>query len=254
MNATAPPLTVDMASLPPMTFDLPEGMHAIEISADAEERAEVVRQFVRDVYPQGEEPLREALNALYAETAEGMLAGGVAFFGIGLYEIEGGGVAHCSLTLSVFESGSVDQEVVAQGIRATLGTEPLNDVTWLDLPCGPAVSAISLRRLVIDGRFTRSGTDEELVMGQFQVHIPFGNGPYTAVFTLDTASMEQWEEFTHAVAGIVGTVAFPAVSDGGISDGGISHDGISHDGISHGGVSGDGGLNGAGDPRKETVR
>ncbi|MFK4067613.1 hypothetical protein [Streptomyces sp. NPDC029674] len=196
-----------------MTFDLPEGMHAIEVSLDADERAEAVRHFVRAIYPRGEEPLWEALSALYGETADGMLAGGVAFFGLGLYEVDDGGIAHCSLTLSVFESGSADQEVTAQGIRATFASGPLYDVTWLDLPCGPAVSVISTRRLVIDGEFTRSGADEELVMGQFQVHIPFGNGPYTAVFTLDTAAVEQWEEFTHAVAGIVGSVAFPTATE-----------------------------------------
>ncbi|MET8688298.1 hypothetical protein ABZV77_29230 [Streptomyces sp. NPDC004732] len=198
-----------------MTFDLPEGMHAIEVSLDADERAAAARQLVRDIYPHGDQPLWEAMSKVYSETADGMLADGVAFFGIGLYEIDGGGVAHCSLTLSVFESDSVDQEIVAQGIRAVLGADPLHDVTWLDLPCGPAVSSISVRRLLIDGQYTQSGHDEELVMGQFQVHIPFGNGPYTAVVTLDTASMEQWEEFTHAVAGIVGSVAFPADSDEG---------------------------------------
>ncbi|MFH8613258.1 hypothetical protein ACH4D5_37900 [Streptomyces sp. NPDC018029] len=215
-----------------MTFDLPDGMHAIEVALDAGERAAAVRQFVRDLYPRGDEPLWEALSALYGETADSMPADGIAFFGIGLYEIENGGVAHCSLTLSVWDSGSVDQEVAAQGIRAALGTNPLYDVTWLDLPCGPAVSAISMRRLVIDGRFTRSGEDEELVMGQFQVHIPFANGPYTAVFTLDTASMEQWEEFTHAVAGIVGSVTFPLVT----------------------GASSDGQQDGPGGPRRETNR
>ncbi|MFI7322121.1 hypothetical protein [Streptomyces venezuelae] len=198
-----------------MTFDLPEGMHAIEVSLDADERAKAVRQLVRDIYPNGDEPLWEAMSMLYSETADGMLADGVAFFGIGLYAIDGGGVAHCSLTLSVLESGAVDQEIVAQGIRASLGADPLHDVTWLDLPCGPAVSSISARRLLIDGQYTQSGNDEELEMGQFQVYIPFGNGPYTAVITLDTASMEQWEEFTHAVAGIVGSVAFPADPDEG---------------------------------------
>ncbi|MFJ2774029.1 hypothetical protein [Streptomyces sp. NPDC087300] len=196
-----------------MTFDLPEGMHAIEVSLDADERAEAVRQLVRDIYPNGDKPLWEAMSMLYSETADGMIADGVSFFGIGLYGIDGGGVAHCSLTLSVFESDSVDQEIVAEGIRAALGADPLHDVTWLDLPCGPAVSSISARRLLIDGQYTQSGNDEELVMGQFQVHIPFGNGPYTAVVTLDTASMEQWEEFTHAVANIIGSVAFPADAD-----------------------------------------
>ncbi|MEU2779894.1 hypothetical protein ABZ646_45555 [Streptomyces sp. NPDC007162] len=107
------------------------------------------------------------------------------------------------------ESGETDQEVVAQGIKALLLRDPLREVTWLDLPCGPAVCGVSFQKLVVDGGYTKSGQDEELIMGQIQVHIPFATGPYTAVFTLDTASVEQWDEFAHAVAGIVGSVEFP---------------------------------------------
>jgi hypothetical protein len=205
-----PMLGVEGVALPPMTIRLPEGMHAIEVSLDETERTEAVRKLVRDIYPRGEEPLWEAMSALYGATAQEMSAGGVSFFGIGLYDIgEGGGVAHCSLTVAVFESGEADPDVVAQGIFATLGPDPLRDVTWLDLPCGPAVSVISFRKLVVYGQYTKSGNDEELTMGQIQVHIPFSTGPYTVVITLDTASVEQWDEFTHAIAGIVGSLEFP---------------------------------------------
>ncbi|TPQ22062.1 hypothetical protein [Streptomyces sporangiiformans] len=204
---------VQGTTLPTMAFRLPEGMHAIEVSLDETERTRAVQQLVRDIYPRGEEPLWEAMSALYSATAEEMLAGGVSFFGIGLYDIGDGGVAHCSLTMSVFESGETDQDVVAQGILAVLNPDPMREVTWLDLPCGPAVSAISFRKLVVDGNYTKSGKDEDLTMGQFQIHVPFPTGPYTAVITLDTASMEQWEEFTHAIAGIVGSLDFGGPSD-----------------------------------------
>lgn len=198
------------ATLPPMNFRCPEGMHTIEVSLDAPARAHAAHQLVRDIYPNGEPSLCNIMGALYSATADEMLTGGVSFFGIGLYDIENhGGVAHCSLTMAVFESGEADQETVAQGILVTLQSDPLREVTWIDLPCGPAVSAISFRKLLVDGQYTKSGQDEELVMGQIQVHIPFATGPYTAVFTLDTASMEQWDEFSSAMAGIVGSVDFP---------------------------------------------
>lgn len=202
-------LGVEGMALPPMSISLPEGMHAIEVSLDETERTEAVRKLVQDIYPRGEEPLWEAMSGLYGATAQEMLAGGVSFFGIGLYDIgDGGGVAHCSLTVAVFESGEADPDTVAQGIFAVLSPDPMRDVTWLDLPCGPAVSVIAFRKLVVDGLYTKSGNDEELVMGQIQVHIPFPTGPFTAVITLDTASVEQWEEFTHAIAGIVGSLEF----------------------------------------------
>ncbi|WP_262506053.1 hypothetical protein [Streptomyces sp. TRM68367] len=155
------------------------------------------------------------MGALYSAAAQEMLSAGISFFGIGLYDIGDSGVAHCSLTVAVFESGETDQDVVAQGIFATLSPDPMRDVTWLDLPCGPAVSVISFRKLLVDGSYTKSGNDEELAMGQIQVHIPFSTGPYTAVVTLDTASVEQWDEFTHAIAGIVGSLEFPEPAENG---------------------------------------
>ncbi|KOV58885.1 hypothetical protein ADL01_36620 [Streptomyces sp. NRRL WC-3618] len=213
-------LSVEGMELPPMAIRLPEGMHAIEVSLDETERAAAVKKLVQDIYPRGEEPLWEAMSGLYSATAQEMLAGGVSFFGIGLYDIgDGGGVAHCSLTVAVFESGETDPDTVAQGIFAIMGPDPMRDVTWLDLPCGPAVSVISFRKLVVDGQYTKSGNDEELAMGQIQVHVPFSTGPFTAVITLDTASVEQWDEFTHAIAGIVGSLEFPVLpSRSGRSD------------------------------------
>ncbi|MFF4566011.1 hypothetical protein [Streptomyces sp. NPDC001435] len=213
---TSRALTVQSASLPPMSFRLPHGMHAIEVSLDAQERAEAAQRLVQDIYPHGEEPLWGTMGTLYSAMADEMLSDGVAFFGIGLYEIEGGGgVAHCSLTIAVYETGDTDPDIVAQGVRAALLGDPLCEVSWLDLPCGPAVSAITFRRLLVDGAYTKSGADAELVMGQIQVHIPFPTGPYTAVVTLDTASVEQWDEFSHAIAGIVGSVEFPSDPDTG---------------------------------------
>ncbi|MFF5368947.1 hypothetical protein [Streptomyces sp. NPDC013187] len=203
-------LTVADATLPPLAFRLPTGIHAIEVSLDPEERADAARRLVRDLFPQGEEPLWNAIGSLYSAMADELLADGVAFFGIGLYEIEdGGGIAHCALTIAVHERGDADPDVVAEGTRAALLGDPLREVSWLDLPCGPAVCGITFRKLVVDGAYTTSGRDEDLVMGQIQVHIPFPTAPYTAVLTLDTASVAQWEEFSHALADIIGSVEFP---------------------------------------------
>ncbi|MEV6792773.1 hypothetical protein AB0M87_12365 [Streptomyces sp. NPDC051320] len=204
-------LGVDSTTLPPMTFQLPHGIHAIEVSLDAAERAAAVAQLVRDIYPLGEEPLWEVMGATYSAMADEMLSTGVSFFGIGLYDIGNRGIAHCSLTVAVFESDQTDQDVAAHGTLEILQQDPMRDVRWLDLPSGPAVSAISLRSLVVDGKFTTDGTDHELIMGQIQVHIPFSTGPYTAVFTLDTAAMDQWDDFSRAMADIVRSVDFAEI-------------------------------------------
>jgi len=206
-------LTVRDATLPPMAFRLPHGIHAMEVPLDADERVRAAHRLVRDIYPQGTESLWDTLSMLYSAMADELLADGVAFFGIGLYELPGGeGVAHCSLTVAVHERAEADPDIVAEATRAALRDDPRREVMWLDLPCGPAVCAITFRKMVVDGAYTRSGADEDLVVGQFQVHIPFPAAPCTVVLTLDTAAVDQWEEFSHAMAGIVRSVEFPSAA------------------------------------------
>jgi hypothetical protein len=200
-------LGVEAVSLPEMAFQVPEGIHAVEISLDPRERAAAVERLVRDIYPGGDELLWQAVGAVYGMTVEGMTAEGISFYGVGLYAIDDG-VAHCSLNVAVIESGHPSPEIAVRGIGEILRHEHLRDVWWLDLPCGPAVSSMSFRNVVVDGQYTKTGDDQELTFGQMQIYIPFPTVPYTVVFTMDTASLEQWEEFSVGMANIVGSVEF----------------------------------------------
>jgi hypothetical protein len=85
---------------------------------------------------------------------------------------------------------SPDSDIAAHGTLAILTSDPLNDARWLDLPCGPAVSCITLREVTLPSEVTATNEETKLLTGQIQVHVPFPTGPYTAVFTLYTASME----------------------------------------------------------------
>ncbi|MFF3488125.1 hypothetical protein ACFYXC_33275 [Streptomyces sp. NPDC002701] len=97
---------------------------------------------------------------------------------------------------------------MAQGILATLAADPLNDAIWIDLPCGPAVSCITVREYDLGPEVTTSGEPTKLVTGQIQVHIPFPTGPFTAIFTLYTASMDQWSEVYTLMTALLQTVSF----------------------------------------------
>ncbi|MFE7172426.1 hypothetical protein [Streptomyces sp. NPDC057616] len=120
------------------------------------------------------------------------------------------GAAQCVFTLSAVPTdqaeGAVD--VVAQGILATLSTDPYDDVQWLDLPCGPAVSCVTWRQFRLNPEVTESGEATGLVTAQIQVHAPFPTGPFTAVFTLFTAAVDYWPRFIDMMGAILRTVSF----------------------------------------------
>lgn len=198
---------IGVGVLPPLAFRVPDGIHAMEIGLEAAERVAAVRRLIRDIYPQGDEALWGQVELTYRAIVDSLLSEGVSFFGVGLYAIDDG-VAHCAVNVAVIESGQPNQDVAARGIKEILQQESLRDVRWLDLPCGPAVSSVSFRKLMVDSQFTRSGNDEPLILGQIQVHVPFPTAPYTAIFTMDTAALDQWAEFSACMAGIVRSVSF----------------------------------------------
>ncbi|MEK8172087.1 hypothetical protein NKH77_30850 [Streptomyces sp. M19] len=135
-------MRVEVGSLPLLNFVVPGGIHAMEVHLNPEERAAAVERLVRAIYPQGNETLWSQVGLTYGAIVDGLLSDGVYFFGIGLYAIDEG-VAHCSVNVVVTESGHTHPDVAARGIKEVLQQEERRDVRWLDLPCGPAVSAIS---------------------------------------------------------------------------------------------------------------
>jgi hypothetical protein len=216
----APNAAPDMASgtatgvqLPPMAFHVPEGIHAVSLSLDPAERAAAAGELVRDIYPKGDQQLWEAMGTIYVPVLEAMAVNGVCFTGIGIYDDEEGGVAHCSLTVAAMESDHTSAEVAALGLREIWGRRPKHDVRWLDLPCGPAVAVVTVRALTIDGELTKTGEHTQMITGQIQVYVPFPTGPYTAVFTLDTSAMNQWDNLSELMAEIVKSIVFPEPRD-----------------------------------------
>ena len=198
----------DETVIPPLWFSIPETFHALPLADSPEERARLAAEFVRECFPNGDEESWAPVAAFYGELAEMMtVVGGIAYSAIGLFAIEEG-IAHCSLAVAAVPSGHTDPEVAAQGIRATLASEPGNDVRWVDLPCGPTVSCISVREVTFGPDITKSGEPISFNSGQIQVHIPFPTGPYTAVFTLDTSALKYFGEFCDIAAAILRTVSF----------------------------------------------
>ncbi|MGW3667098.1 hypothetical protein [Streptomyces sp. NPDC005141] len=219
---------------PPIWFLVPEGFFALPLAATSEERAERAQSFVRELYSRGDERLWEPAAPYYAGIAELMAHTGISYSAMGLFSTaadgeEDGtttgheladGAAQCAFTVAAVptDQSAQDTDVVAQGILSILSGDPYNDARWLDLPCGPAVSCVTLRQFEINPELTPDGEKSDLLTGQIQVHVPFPTGPFTAVFTLFTASMDYWAELCDLLVAMLRTVSFidPA---GDVADG-----------------------------------
>ncbi|MEU9899367.1 hypothetical protein ACIBCS_23840 [Streptomyces phaeochromogenes] len=235
-ETTSPPPTAPASQEPPpIWFLAPEGFFALPLAATPEERADLSHSFVRELYSCGDENIWEPAAPYYAAMAEMMAGTGVSYSAMGLFSTadEGGdgravtqdagtqdgqvvrhegadGVAQCALTVAAVptDQADADTDVVAQGILAILSGDEYNDARWLDLPCGPAVSCVTLREYGIKPELTETGEQVDLLTGQIQVHVPFPTGPFTAVFTLHTASMDYWTEFCDLMSAVLQTVSF----------------------------------------------
>lgn len=199
---------IDLPDIPPLSFVVPDSFHALPIAATDEERAALAREFVRELYPNGDDALWTPAAPYYAALGEAMGDQGLAYSALGLFAIDEG-VAHCSFTVAAVASDHPSAEVAALGIREILARDETNDVRWLDLPCGPAVSCVTLRRFTIGAELTSTGEEAGLTMGQVQVYVPFPTGPFTAVFTMDTAAVDYWGEFSEMTTAVLRSIVFP---------------------------------------------
>ncbi|MER6460812.1 hypothetical protein ABT278_10115 [Streptomyces sp. NPDC001228] len=199
--------------VPPMTFVVPEGFHALPVGIPDEERAAAMAEFVRGVYPGGDDVLWQSAAPFYGLIAEAMAVAGLAYSAFGLFSLDSGGVAHCALSVAAYVTDHPAPDIAAQGILAILSSDATNDARWLDLPCGPSVVNITVREISLNPEVTASGERTTLHTGQIQVHVPFPSGRHTAVFTLDTAAIDYWGEFCNMVTAVLQTVSFPEATE-----------------------------------------
>ncbi|WP_316773729.1 hypothetical protein [Streptomyces sasae] len=216
----------DDSSVPPMNFVTPDGFFALPLAGTSEERAELAHTFVRELYSRGDETIWTPAAPYYEAIAEYLSDSGLAYSAMGLFSTDDGGVVQCAFTVAAVQTDQTDPEIAAQGILAVLSSDPLNDARWMDLPCGPAVSCVTLRELSLNPAITADGQPKKLLTGQIEVQVPFPTGPYTAVFTLHTASTEYWGEFCDGMVAILRTVSFPAPENdpGSAGQGGGVHE------------------------------
>jgi len=204
---TPPAITVD-PNIPPLSFNIPEGFYTLPLAPTPQQRTTLSDSFVRDLYSRGDASLWTPAAPYYAALAEQLTLSGLSYSALGLFSVNGGGVVQCAFTVAAVESGHTDPEIAAQGILSGLGSNPHHDTRWMDLPCGPAVSCVTLREVTLSTDITADGRENQLLTGEIRIHVPFPEAPYTAVFTLHTASTDYWGEFCDLIVAVLRTVSF----------------------------------------------
>lgn len=194
--------------IPPFSFVAPDGLHELPVSASHEERKELAARFVRELYSQGSESLWEQAAPYFSAIGEFLASEGLTYSAIGLFSTDQGGVAQCALTVAIVETDQTSAEVAAEGIAASLSQNPTNDIHRITLPCGSAVSCVALTEISPTTEESVIREEEKILMGNIQIHIPFPTGPFTAILTLETVSMEHWDEFSNMMVAILQTVSF----------------------------------------------
>jgi hypothetical protein len=213
METSGIPTVIEDPVIPPLWFVAPEGFHALPVDAGPDTRLSAADEFARELFPEGDAHLWDSAAPFYAGLTEVFADAGLAYSAMGVFSDDNGGVVHFSFTVGAIESPYATPDEAAGAIGRSLSRDPGNDSRRITLPCGPAVSNISVREVTVGAELTATGEEAKLLTGQIQVFVPFPTAPYVAVFTLDTAAMEYWGEICDMTAAVLETVSFRAPSD-----------------------------------------
>ncbi|SEN45368.1 hypothetical protein [Actinacidiphila rubida] len=200
-------------TFPPFSVDVPEGFHELPITSEGDARVRAVAGLVETVYPQAGPELWQQVAPMFEGATTMMADAELSFAAIGLFGDGPDKVAQCALTLAVAPSNHPTAEIAAHGIREILARTDSTEADYVELPCGPAVTGISITEVTYDGEYTATGEPVTVRMGRLQAFVPFPTGPYLAVLTLDTPAMDYWENFSVMMGTLLMGIEFHEVAD-----------------------------------------
>ncbi|MGW0708764.1 hypothetical protein ACWD4G_22935 [Streptomyces sp. NPDC002643] len=235
------------AAPPAFQFQLQREFHTVPlgIGEDADAFDAQVRQFARDYWGEREElePLRKLTKAMYAASAQNLVAGGVVHNALGIFPIGGTAdgsepperISRATLTVSVRTVRNPDPHFTAAGIAESLDKAgDGSEVQLIALPAGPAVVRVAGSRAVWerpedtpDGTGQPDGTGRPDAMGQpdptgqpdgtgqleryfvrIEVWVPFPGEDRLLLFCLSTSDVEDLFRYQAILADIADTLTF----------------------------------------------
>ena len=147
-------------------FETPDVFHELPLHLPAEVLDAALWELAEKIWPAGTEFQRETTALVYADLTDTLVADGVMYASLGLFETEDGEVSTANLIARVESVDGEEPAVVAASVQEELALQEHRDVHQVDLPCGPAV--LSFHSTEIDGDSALSS----LAFAHVELYVP----------------------------------------------------------------------------------
>ncbi|MFF9782495.1 hypothetical protein YWIDRAFT_01969 [Streptomyces sp. SceaMP-e96] len=166
-------------------FETPDVFHELPLHLPAEVLDAALWELAEKIWPAGTEFQRETTALVYADLTDTLVADGVMYASLGLFETEDGEVSTANLIARVESVDGEEPAVVAASVQEELALQEHRDVHQVDLPCGPAV--LSFHSTEIDGDSALSS----LAFAHVELYVPSSVPGWLAVLSLSTPSFAE---------------------------------------------------------------
>ncbi|WP_148592434.1 hypothetical protein [Streptomyces sp. WAC01526] len=183
-------------------FETPDVFHELPLHLPAEVLDAALWELAEKIWPAGTEFQRETTALVYADLTDTLVADGVMYASLGLFETEDGEVSTANLIARVESVDGEEPAVVAASVQEELALQEHRDVHQVDLPCGPAV--LSFHSTEIDGDSALSS----LAFAHVELYVPSSLPGWLAVLSLSTPSFAELPRYVDWLRQIGESLAF----------------------------------------------
>ncbi|MGW2682598.1 hypothetical protein ACWC6I_05465 [Streptomyces sp. NPDC001414] len=176
---------------------MPEIFHDLPVrEADDDEAVRLLEDLADRALPGAGEEDRTRFAVICALSTGDLMAAGVDYASICVTAVDESlctATVFVSLTDSPEATGGVrgTAKALAAGLRRT-GTD---EVSEIELPCGPAVSSVGARETELTGDLTGDGAAETFPTWHIRVCVPLPNAT-TVIMEMQTPTMAGWDVFS----------------------------------------------------------
>ncbi|WP_411135409.1 hypothetical protein [Streptomyces sp. C10] len=183
-------------------FETPDVFHELPLHLPDEVLDAALWELAEKIWPAGTEFQRETTALVYADLTDTLMADGVMYASLGLFETEDGEFSTANLIARVESVDEEEPAVVAASVQEELALQEHRDVHQVDLPCGPAV--LSFHSTEIDGDSALSS----LAFAHVELYVPSSVPGWLAVLSLSTPSFAELPRYVGWLRKIGETLTF----------------------------------------------
>ncbi|MBC2900768.1 hypothetical protein [Streptomyces cupreus] len=185
---------------------MPEIFHDMPITVeDDDETVRLLEDLAANALPGAPDEDQTRFAVLCALGLDDLQTSGVEYAGICVTAVDGD-VCTATVMAALVDSPDGDRgmtpvKTIASGLRQT----STDEISELELPCGPAVSCIGTRNAKLTGELTESGESLTFPASFIRVYVPLPNGTIL-VMELSTPTMAGWDIFSTMFGNVVSSI------------------------------------------------